>query len=331
MNQKLIFKVPSSTTTIDKEMNMPIPRWGRVDSNTEALLVREEYVRIRDRLKSNPTLKFALLSGTKGIGKTLFIYYLIYDLVLEALKNQTSIPSFLLVYDNERRYILRMSDHGIPEVICDQGNFKADYLISDNICDTMTPVHKWNLHIHSLGSDEKITRFEDAVGNAGKNGAIFTMGVLPLEEMVLLSDNKTANFIHMVFGGSARHLKSIYTGRPASLPWYDMIRSALEEFIANSEFSNEDFKDLVDRSCEVLSNSFAFDYSLEYLIHSHLQHIFTHTVQKGDIEYPEFASGFMEYLVGRLIGKSNLFESAKTSLKEFEGRLITLGREEYNK
>lgn len=258
VDNKLIFKVPI------RNENSPIPYWGLPESMTDALLVRNEYKRIRDRIKSNSFFKFILVRGTKGIGKSLFIYYLIYDLVVEALSQGTLIPSFLLVYDDKRRYILTLKN-GSPLVTLDDGT-KTDYLISDAEFDLKRPVNRWNLHVEY--SKERITPFMDAIGNAGAGGAIFTMGVLTLPEMLALSNPEKAKFIHMVFGGSARYLRSINGTFPRIDPWYDIVRSQLKDFISCSEFEGKDFDHLIDQSSRIISDSLSNSHSSSSVFHS---------------------------------------------------------------
>ena len=55
--------------------------WGVHYSYGEKLLVREEYKRAYNEIIKNTNLKMAYLSGTHGIGKTMFLVWLIYKLV----------------------------------------------------------------------------------------------------------------------------------------------------------------------------------------------------------------------------------------------------------
>ena len=107
MNGFLQLKFPDGT----------IVPWGADYSFTSKLLVLKEYERIFREITSIPNLLKAYLSGTKGIGKTIFLFWLIYKLVDHAHKSQLRIPSILLIVgNNQTKYLLRINKPNEPEV-----------------------------------------------------------------------------------------------------------------------------------------------------------------------------------------------------------------------
>ena len=143
--------------------------WGVAYSNTEKLLVREEYKRLYNEIKDRPNLKMAHLTGTSGIGKTIFLFWLIYKLVSSRAKG-SPIPSILLVVGGSKtQYLLRYNDDK-PEVMYWSGQQRVDYVLSDvsyNV--NVQPIH-WNLQISAYGAITKPTEYIDALHLLGGHG-----------------------------------------------------------------------------------------------------------------------------------------------------------------
>lgn len=100
-----------------------------------------------------------MLRGTKGIGKSVFTYWLIYKIVEEArAKNSAVLPTFLLISaggNNTKLYELLSLIDGTPvvqRVLCDT---YADYVLSDIEYDPAAITGHWNLNVVSFGAKKK--------------------------------------------------------------------------------------------------------------------------------------------------------------------------------
>jgi hypothetical protein len=113
-------------------------KWGPSFAFSQ-LVERAEYVRCWEDIRKMPDLKFVLLRGTKGIGKSVFIYWLIYKLVNEALGRGSTIPSILLITHGDahgKKYELLTVVNNKPVVRMVDGLIRADYTLSNNEYDT---------------------------------------------------------------------------------------------------------------------------------------------------------------------------------------------------
>ena len=141
-------------------------RWG--PSYSFAVLVeRAEYVRCLHRLLSHDW-QFVLLRGTKGIGKSVFLFWLIYKLVQIEKTSGKAVPSFLLisgVKDKTAYHLLSVSD-GTPLVQRVGPNVSVDYVLSDVEYDPSVITAKWNLNVVSLGAEREPDVFKGKVLDA---------------------------------------------------------------------------------------------------------------------------------------------------------------------
>lgn len=142
--------------------------WG--PSFTFAVLVeRAEYLRCWNLIRTEPR-SFILLRGTKGIGKSVFIYWLIYKITKEAIMNNESLPTFLLISSGGKGRavyeLLCVDVNGLPAVQLVGPGVGADYVLSDVEFDPSVPTKHWNLNVVSYGAREEpkvfIGRVEDA-------------------------------------------------------------------------------------------------------------------------------------------------------------------------
>ena len=81
-----------------------VTRWGW-DRDVDQLYIRECYTKAIGTLD---TADMAMLEGTPGIGKSLFIFYFIYVIVRQAREKGDVLPTFLISDRDGTGYFLRV-------------------------------------------------------------------------------------------------------------------------------------------------------------------------------------------------------------------------------
>lgn len=105
-----------------------VTRWGW-KRDVEELYVRECYKSAVDTLRDTD---MAMLEGTPGIGKRLFIFYLIYVIVSEAFEKGENVPTFVIGDRDGRRFLLSVDSdgNGVVEIPTTQ---TPHYFITDTV------------------------------------------------------------------------------------------------------------------------------------------------------------------------------------------------------
>lgn len=123
-------------------------KWGPSFS-FPVLVEREEYVRCWEIICSKP-YKFITLRGTEGIGKSVFIYWLIYKIVKVARdRNSGIMPTFLLINAGGQRKVYEFFSivNGSAVVQRLSSRVSSDYVLSDIEHDIHAVAGSWNLHV----------------------------------------------------------------------------------------------------------------------------------------------------------------------------------------
>jgi hypothetical protein len=280
--------------------------WGAQYSYTENLLVREEYHRIYGKIEEKSSyLKLAYLCGTKGIGKTMFLFWLIYKLVSSRAIG-TPIPSILLIVGKRDTHYLLHCNNSNPEVISWSGQ-QVDFVLSDvsyNL--NVTPVY-WSLLVSSYGATEP-REYIDAVLNQGRKGLYTVMGVLSYEEIMKLAPNsELGDFSYLIFGGSARMLSAMVIDingtKVVSNSHREDLLAIMLDFLADSKFSDEPYGAFIEKSCDVICLHMDLnDSTPEAVKHSLFMHSIVVPGQSQGVKViPTIASTFMEYYASFLI------------------------------
>lgn len=121
-------------------------RWGW-SCEVEELYIRECYKQAIESL--NVEVKISMISGTPGIGKSLFIFYFIYAVVSKAKKDEQIIPTFLIANRDGAEYFFSVDsdENGIVhEPITGQ---TPDYLITDTLSRSTPLYRKQYIHVSS--------------------------------------------------------------------------------------------------------------------------------------------------------------------------------------
>lgn len=108
------------------------------------------------------------MRGSKGIGKSVFIYWLIHKIV-EQQAGSGAVPSFLLISGTGESTLfdfLTMVDNTpvVRRVGC--GEVAADYVLSDVAYDTGAVTTHWNLNVVSYGAVAEPKYFQGKVDDA---------------------------------------------------------------------------------------------------------------------------------------------------------------------
>lgn len=294
--------------------------WGANYSNTEKLLVREEYKRIYNLLKERSKLKMVHLSGTKGIGKSMFLFWLIYQLV-SSRPIGSSIPSILLIVGRNKTEYLLHNRNGNPEVRY-WDRQQVDYVLSD-VSYNLTAKHtRWSLLVSSYGATNP-REYVKALQNSGVSGIQIVMGALKQHEIINLAPNKeVGEFSFLIFGGTARMLRAMSShiiGAKVSLTSQRSdVEAIMREFLADSKYMDGSYDDLIKKSCDVICGQIDLDDStVDAIKHSLFLHSFVELDENNQLQTtPTVASTFMEYYASFLREQhtADVFSGLRTML-----------------
>ena len=155
----------------------------------------------------------ALILGPKGIGKTMFLNYLIVRIVeKERLAGTLDTLSIAYLFNSSSTAssageVVRFTAQGVSSVSGTVGGF-ADYYLSDSIDVSYAGLGKKLLLEVSSENQGNYKRFNDRL--LEKNGKRIAMDVWSLEELLHVKrpewKNGEVEFLYMVFGGRVRHV-----------------------------------------------------------------------------------------------------------------------------
>ena len=269
--------------------------WGPLGLFPNTIVERAEYKRVWNSILSSargPHPPRFLVRGTQGIGKSVFIYWLIYKLitftreaytkteaspgapVLESTTSPTlptigtnlpQQPTFLLlmgINSGEKvYYLLHYHSDGRPVVTSSRVLLRADYVLSDVNFDLRAAPRMFDMHVCSYGS-APTKEVSQAIMNARSCGGVdceFTMGVCSFQELTYMLPGHSLpciDFAYTIFGGSARHVCALVSAPPSTekTESYEVVYSTMVEFIENSNFAGEEFAVLVDQSSKCIAH-----------------------------------------------------------------------------
>lgn len=119
-----------------------VTRWGW-KRDVEELYVRECYTSAVDMLRDTD---IAMLEGSRGIGKRLFIFYLIYVIVSEVIEKGENVPTFVIGDPDGRRFLLSVDSdgNGVVEIPTTQ---TPDYFITDTVGSSLPNFIRQYFHV----------------------------------------------------------------------------------------------------------------------------------------------------------------------------------------
>ena len=164
--------------------------------------------------KNISTLTHALVLGTPGIGKTLYLQVLLVHLVRRAKDEGKDLPSIYYKYSSgDRSTILSfLSDGTVVNISNVVEPPTPDYLLSDSVDLKVAPGKMLNLEVAS-DKEPNYNTFQKRVEEAGGMGRSLVMPLFSFHELLCIRpagmDNWCAEFRYDVFGGSARNFKAV--------------------------------------------------------------------------------------------------------------------------
>ena len=171
------------------------------------MFIRECYKRDADELlgEHDLALKIALILGPKGIGKTMFLNYLIVRIV-EKVRSRNGLESSSITYVHkpiDTPECVRFTSQG-----CVFDKSKADYFLSDSV-DIADGTLGESLLLEVASENQTNYKiFLDRITE--KNGRRITMGVWTLDELRHVTpeawNDGEVDFLYKVFGGRVRNV-----------------------------------------------------------------------------------------------------------------------------
>ena len=174
--------------------------------NIEELYNRECYDMITMELE---TLTHALVFGTPGIGKTLYLQVLLVHLAQRTPKGQPPPTIHYMYYDVDK--VVKLSFLGDGSVV-DITNVlqapKPNYLLSDSVNVNMPSGTILNLVVAS-DKEKSFHQFQKRIQEARKKGGEFVMVPFSFEELQCIKPvdmvEQCAKFRYDIYGGNARN------------------------------------------------------------------------------------------------------------------------------
>lgn len=122
-------------------------QWGWERGSVGTLYIRECYRQAVNTIKDYKTI---VVLGTPGIGKSIFIFYLVYVLVRRAIRKKVEIPTFELSDRDKTRYFLTVVEG--KGVVMSDGDI-PDYVITDTVARPNAVCTKKYIHVTSLHNE----------------------------------------------------------------------------------------------------------------------------------------------------------------------------------
>jgi hypothetical protein len=203
-------------------------KWDDVVSR---LFVRQTYLQLFEEI-INLSVERILILGSPGVGKSLFVWYLMYAAVNSAQKCGKPVPS--IVYQlRDGQHVLFSVSNGIPAMRSTVvGRFPCDMFISNTAAPPDNYPARCRVHVSSEGSiGYKV--FEKAIDGSEDTVRNITRFMPPFEENEAVSVGSSRGIPaeamktrYMLFGGSFRALMSV--GEDSEIGEADEISACVE-------------------------------------------------------------------------------------------------------
>eukprot|EP01039_Chlorochromonas_danica_P007702 gene7704-8509_t len=212
--------------------------WGWTKDVNE-LYVRKCYKQALLELEGK---RMAIVEGTPGIGKSLFIFYFMYEKVRLAVQNHKKIPTFV-IGSPAKKYFLHVDDQGKGVVQSPPpSEIMPDFLITDTIADSEPLFNIQYLHVSSI-NNENVLDVRKLMDTQKEENILYFPG-FSYDEFVESDcdgsrDLVDKNFIYDVFGGNLRNLRSANKENkryPKDI--YDVVQAEMNSFFGGYEVAN---------------------------------------------------------------------------------------------
>jgi hypothetical protein len=252
------------------------PNWGVTGGFTSpVILERPDYVRAAEVYVGPGRPNVALLEGTKGIGKSVFIPWLMYHIMH---RNKTGKPT-VIVSDEYANYWFHYDADGEPAVdVFPVESWRvpvADYVLSASKYRLFPPAEQLELFVAGDGrmAAEAYHMLHDA-DEQSRPVNEFTMSTCSRAEVraifyVLQLDEEGVDFAFTVFGGNVRLCvalaSTVSTMRRTGIPprrtageALDWAVKAMDECTAGTDFADNRFQDWRHCAVAIVSNKLNF-------------------------------------------------------------------------
>jgi hypothetical protein len=257
--------------------------WGWT-RDADELYIRDCY---KEAIRILDNADMAMIEGTPGIGKSLFIFYFIYTVVRQAKDNSQEIPTFLIEDRDGNGYFLRVDDNG-NGIVHKPTTETPDYLITDTKGRSNPSFAKLYLHVSSINNvnvkDVK-KLMDQRQPRAHKTRSVIYLPGFSLEEYLEIDGGKVdqvsmyvvltqssvsfcdvcnvpvysvqgdMSFYYDVFGGSLRNLRSaaqLDQTDPYPEEIYDVVQAEMTSFFGGCELAGIS-KATWDKTAEALA------------------------------------------------------------------------------
>lgn len=208
------------------------------DGNVFSMLIRENWVRLREFFLSGEQVKAVLLEGKSGRGKTLFSKYFIFHILLEAKRlsasgtDLTSIPEHLIapriLHVGENGMIHHLTVNGVEILSSTDCYQQPHYYISDNV-DILVGAFLGS-HL-TLAFGDKIREYDKRISEVG--GIVAYMQSLSFDEMRQVFIRKGVSeeeiqFKFDVVGGNPRRFANVSESVDPSSEGYAQVEEVVE-------------------------------------------------------------------------------------------------------
>lgn len=174
-----------------------VTQWGWT-RDVEELYIRDCYT---EAIETLGDVDMAMLEGTPGIGKSLFIFYYIYVIVRQAKERRDRVPTFVLADRDGTEYFLRVDSNG-SGIVHKPTTETPDYLITDTKGRANPSFTKQYIHVSSINNINvkdvrKLMEQRPRKHNKTRRRTIYLPG-FDLKEYIEIDGNDEAHQVSML-------------------------------------------------------------------------------------------------------------------------------------
>eukprot|EP00981_Chlorochromonas_danica_P014287 scaffold7730_cov173-Ochromonas_danica.AAC.2 len=150
------------------------------------------------------------VTGTSGIGKSLYLLYLMYELVRDSKNRNQPIPTILYKTRDTESFLMlpngQVNKSAMPFPVFE--DYVPNYVLIDSV-DAQTVDSRFGPHILVASNTTYFKEFQKRVDEVGSRGKKFYMDLWPKDELEVISQYHMdiLNLRYDIFGGSARNFK----------------------------------------------------------------------------------------------------------------------------
>ena len=261
------------------------------------------------------SLTHALVIGTPGIGKTLYLQVLLVHLFMRAKEEGRDIPTIHYVYEAKKKVVTLsfLSDGSVIDITNVGRVPDPEYLLSDSVDLNKPSGTVLNLEVAS-DKPRNYNEFQKRIGEPGAlRGETIIMPLWSLDELLCIRPasmrRELAEFRYHIYGGSARNFMFFNHVRNRVLPVVEDTMNLVFRYANLSDMYPDDWSNTARHISARLTGEFDANSANPSTLNSMLQHL----LPNGE---KIWASKFMELLAGAI------FEDRSNDIAEELRRII---------